>query len=259
MKITLLGTGTSQGIPVIGCTCEVCSSKDIRDNRLRTSAHVSTQDCSLVIDIGPDFRSQMLSAQVKKLDGILITHEHNDHVIGLDDVRPYCFIQKDPVELYAIRRVKKEIEERFEYAFRTSPYPGAPRLNLNQIDFFKTFHINNLSITAFPVIHGRLEIAGYKINNTTYITDASDIPEDSMKLIANTDLLVINALRRESHPSHYTLTEAIEAIKNIKPEKTILTHLSHLMGLHAHVEKELPHEIILGSDGMEVIVSDMRK
>ena len=259
MKITLLGTATSQGIPVIGCTCKVCTSVDTRDYRLRTSAHIATRKTDIVIDVGPDFRAQMLSAQVKKLDAILVTHEHNDHVIGLDDVRPFCFMQDDPLELYTIPRVKKEIEERFAYAFQASPYPGAPRLNIKQVDFFNPFCINDVVVTPFPIIHGSLEIAGYKVNNTVYITDASEIPEESMKLINGAELLVINALRRQPHHSHYSLEEALEAIGKIKPEKAILTHVSHLMGRHSEVELELPSGVFLGYDGKESIVSDSRK
>ena len=247
MKIIALGTGTSQGIPLIGCQCAVCMSTDPADKRLRSSIYLETDQTKLLIDIGPDFRTQFLTNDITSVDHVLITHEHNDHIIGLDDIRPINFIQKKSIPVYSYQRVCTDIKNRFSYVFSSTP--GTPQIELNTIDD-NPFTINDLHITPINVNHGRLPIWGFRINNMAYITDASEIPEIEMEKLKNLDLLIINALRLEKHFSHFNLEESLAVIQKLQPKRSYLTHISHLMGLTADWESTLPNSVSSLKDRM---------
>ena len=252
MKITFLGTGTSQGIPVIACDCEVCVSQNEKDKRLRVSVLIETEKNTLVIDSGPDFRTQMLRAKVQNIDGILYTHEHKDHVAGMDDVRPFCFKHKKEIEIYAHERVLSQLRQEFHYVFdERFNYPGIPRINANTITN-EPFVINNETITPIDGLHYKLQVFGFRIVDFTYITDMNSISEEEIEKVKGTKVLVLNALQKQPHISHFNLEEAIELVSKIKPEKTYFTHLSHTMGLHEIVSKELPQDIELAYDGLEI-------
>lgn len=248
MKITLLGTGTSQGIPVIGCECEVCSSSDPRDNRTRTSILISQDNTNIVIDTGPDFRTQMLQNNVKSLDAVLYTHEHNDHTAGLDDLRPYIFRQRKEMPIYGSDRVIENIKERFKYAFGSNPYPGAPRLIPHSIDSGVKINFKGIDILPIEVMHGSLPVLAYRIGSFTYITDANYISKESLKLIAGTKILIINALHQKEHHSHFSLKQALHMVEIIKPDKCYLTHISHSMGLTRDWQTLLPSDVHAGTD-----------
>ena len=239
-------------MPVIGCSCDVCTSADSRDKRLRTSLMVKTGDIRLVIDSGPDFRYQMLRENVKSLDALLFTHEHRDHIAGLDDVRAFNWIQKKAMDLYAESRVLKEIREKFLYAFDNS-YPGVPRLNLYAIEEAK-FDINGLTIIPIRLMHYKLPILGFRFGDISYITDASYISDEERKKLVGTRYLIVNALRREKHPTHFNLQEALQLIEEINPEKAYLTHISHQMGLYSDILKDLPDSVIPAYDGLSFVV-----
>jgi len=249
LKITFLGTGTSQGVPVIACDCNVCLSSDLHDKRLRTSILVETDETTLLIDAGPDFRQQMLREHVTKLDAILLTHEHKDHIAGLDDVRAFNYKSQDAIDIYSEERVQKVIKKEFSYVFSENQYPGIPKMRLNPIPEH-IFRIKNLDIIPIRVFHYRLPVFGFRIGNFAYITDANYIPEESKEKLYGVKYLVINALRKEKHISHFSLREAIDFIREISPKKAFITHISHQMGLHTEVSKELPKEIILAYDGL---------
>ena len=251
MKITFLGTGTSQGIPVIGCKCVVCQSTDKRDHRLRVSVWVKTADKSIVIDSGPDFRYQMLRAGVDDLDAILYTHEHKDHVAGLDDIRPYNYILKKRIDIYATERVQEALKREFQYIFADTKYHGLPQINLHTITD-EPFAVGENTIIPFEVMHYKLPILGYRIGDFTYITDAKTISEASLEKIKGTKFLVLNALQKEDHISHLTFSEAIEMANKIGAEMTYFTHISHNLGLHEIVSKELPAHIQLAYDGLTI-------
>lgn len=251
MKITFLGTGTSQGIPVIGCKCAVCQSTDKRDKRLRVSVWVKTADKSIVIDSGPDFRYQMLRAGVEDLDAILYTHEHKDHVAGLDDIRPYNYILKKRIDIFATERVQEALKREFQYIFSDVKYHGLPQINLHTITG-ESFDIGETTIVPFEVMHYKLPILGYRIGDFTYITDAKTISEASLEKIKGTKVLVLNALQKEDHISHLTFSEAIEMANKIGAEMTYFTHISHNLGLHEEVSKELPEHIKLAYDGLTI-------
>ncbi|SDD92198.1 MBL fold metallo-hydrolase [Riemerella columbipharyngis] len=254
MKIKFLGTGTSQGIPVIGSSHPVCLSEDPKDKRLRTSAIITTDDHKkILIDCGPDFRMQMLLNNEKNVDAVLITHEHNDHIIGLDDTRPIIFRKENSMPIYCQSRVADAIKTKFPYAFSENPYPGAPTFCINIIED-KPFQIGQNTIEPIKVMHGKLPILGYKINDKlAYITDASKIADEEKEKIKNMDLLVINCLRAEKpHHSHYILPEIIELMKELSPQKSYLTHISYELGFHRQVEASLPAPIHLAFDGLEV-------
>jgi len=250
MRVELLGTGTSQGVPVIMCECEVCLSKDSKDKRLRVSVSIQTQEKSIVVDIGPDFRQQMLRSGIQKIDSVLLTHEHNDHIIGMDDLRPYNFKQGIDIPVIGSAQVLQQVKEKFHYAFTKQPYPGAPRYELRTIKHGDNWKDGDISITAFEVMHGQLPILCYRFNDFVYITDAKTISEESLKLIENCDTLIINALRNEKHWSHLTLKESLEYINRINPKKAYLTHISHLLGKHKDVENKLPKNVHLCYDGL---------
>lgn len=249
LKITFLGTGTSQGVPVIACECEVCISEDEKDKRLRTSILVENEDTTVVIDSGPDFRQQLLKARVKKLDGLLFTHEHKDHIAGMDDIRAFNYICNKPVDIYATDRVQQAIKREFHYAFDAIKYPGVPELNLHTIDL-TPFKIGTIEFTPILVKHYLLDVLGFRIGNFTYITDAKTIPEQEHRKIFGSEVLVLNSLRREPHVSHFTLDEALKMMMHFKPKTGFLTHLSHQMGLHRNIEKELPDQVRVAYDGM---------
>ncbi len=253
MKVTFLGTGTSQGVPVILCDCEVCQSFDTRDKRLRTSVMIDVDDQTFVIDTGPDFRQQMLQSKAKNVNAILFTHEHKDHIAGLDDIRAFNFIQKRPMDIYAEIRVQEALKREYAYVFAQFKYPGIPEMNMHLIEN-RPFNINGTQIIPIRVMHYKLPILGYRINDFVYITDANFIADEEMEKIKGAKVVVINALRKKEHISHYNLEGALKVLDELKPEKAYLTHVSHLMGLHSEVEKELPMNVRFAYDGLVVEV-----
>lgn len=251
MKVTFLGTGTSQGVPVIGCQCRVCKSLDFRDKRLRTSLHIEHDGKSLVIDTGPDFRQQMLRERITKLDAILYTHEHKDHTAGLDDVRAFNFIQKKDMPIFARQQVIDQLKKEFSYAFAEKKYPGVPQINLNEINN-EPFDVEGLPITPIEVMHLKLPVFGFRIEDFTYITDANYVSEAEKKKIKGTKVLVLNALQKQEHISHFKLSEAIALAQELHVDKAFFIHLSHKMGRHKEVEEELPENIFLARDGLSL-------
>ena len=252
IKLTFLGTGTSQGVPVIGCECQVCSSISSKDKRLRTSVLVSSPYFNIAIDAGPDFRQQMLRAKVRHLDALLITHEHNDHIVGLDDVRPFNFSSGRDLPVYATREVGNAIKERFKYIFAPNPYPGAPRIELKILDPNRNFKINNQAIIPINVMHGSMPVLGFRFGEIVYITDAKTIAEEELKKLENCEHLVLNALHHSKHHSHLNLEEALSIISKVKPKKAYLTHISHRMGLNDEVNLSLPENVMLAYDGLQI-------
>lgn len=244
-----MGTGTSQGVPVIGCSCEVCQSDHSKDKRLRSSILIESNGMTLTVDAGPDFRYQMLRADVKSLDGILITHNHKDHIAGLDDVRSFNFLSKKPMDIYATPRDQNAIKQEFSYAFTNSKYPGVPSFNLHTINE-EEFIIGNLPIQPIPALHYSMEVMGFRIGDFAYITDTNYIPAASLNNLLGCKVIVLNALRREKHVSHYNLEEAIRVLEFLQPEQAYLSHIGHFLGLHSEVEKELPEFIQLAFDGL---------
>ncbi len=255
MKITFLGTGTSQGVPVIACDCNTCLSADVKDKRLRTSVLLESDETTLVIDAGPDFRQQMLREHVTKLDAILLTHEHKDHISGLDDVRAFNYKSKDAIDIYSEERVQKVLKKEYSYVFSEYQYPGIPKMRLNPIPE-QGFNVMNMQITPVRVFHYRLPVYGFRIGSFAYITDANYIPEESKEKLYGVKYLVINALRKEKHISHFSLREALDIIKEISPKKAFITHISHQMGLHSEVTKELPTGVMLAYDGLSITCED---
>lgn len=255
MKVTFLGTGTSQGVPVIACECKICQSIDERDKRLRTSLLVETENTTLLFDAGPDFRQQMLREKVKKLDAILLTHEHKDHIAGMDDVRAFNYVSKDAIDIYAEDRVQKAVRKEYSYVFSEYQYPGVPKMRLNLIDD-NQFNINGIDILPVRVFHYHLPVYGFRIENFAYITDANYIPEESKERLFGVKYLVINALRKEKHISHFNLREALDLIREISPKKAFLTHISHQMGFYSEVSSELPSEVMLAYDGMSFLCNE---
>ena len=249
MIVTFLGTGTSQGVPVIACKCGVCSSMDFRDKRLRTSVHIQSKGKSIVIDTGPDFRQQMLRERISRVDAILFTHEHKDHTAGLDDVRAFNFFQKEEMPVYGRPSVMEQLRQEYHYAFADKKYPGVPRLNTCELDG-SPFNIGDVYITPVEVKHMHLPVYGFRIEEFTYITDANSIGADEMKKIHGSKTLVINALQQQDHISHFNLQEALEVIDEVRPEKAWLIHLSHRMGKHSEVEKLLPDNVNIAYDGL---------
>jgi phosphoribosyl 1,2-cyclic phosphate phosphodiesterase len=249
LKITFLGTGTSSGVPMIGCSCEVCTSTDKKDRRLRSSILVESETTTLVIDTTPDFRYQMLRANVSKLDAVLFTHPHKDHIAGLDDVRAFNYFQQKPMELYANSLTEEAIKREFAYAFSDKKYPGLPNLNLNTIDD-KPFMVGDIPVVPVLVWHLKMPVLGFRFGKFTYITDANKIEEDEKEKIKGSDTMVLNALRKEAHISHFTLDEAVAMVQELGVPAAYFTHISHQLGLHENINAGLPKGITLASDGI---------
>lgn len=250
MKITLLGTGTSQGVPVIACDCKVCTSKDPKDNRLRCSVLLETEDENYVIDAGPDFRQQMLRAKVKSLNGVLFTHEHKDHIAGLDDVRAFNHKEQRAMEIYCSPEVEEALKREFHYVFFKDTYPGIPKLNLNILDGEKFNLHNGTKIIPIHVMHYKMPVLGFRIKDFVYITDAKTVEEKERKKIRFCDTLVINCLHEHKHISHFNLEEVLEFIADVKPEKAYLTHISHYFGTHEEIKTKLPENVFPAYDGL---------
>lgn len=254
MKVYFLGTGTSQGIPVIGSNHPVCKSTDSKDKRLRVSVWISWEDASYVIDCGPDFRQQMLTSNCQRVDGILFTHEHADHTAGLDDIRPFYFKQGD-IPVFAHQRVLENLTKRFDYVFENeNKYPGAPSVQINEVKNGKSFVIGNKTVIPIDVMHGDLQVFGYRIDDFAYLTDVKTITQDEIDKLSGLKVLVINALRIEPHDTHFNLEEALHFIEIIKPEKTYLTHISHIFGFHEEIERTLPENVFLAYDNLEITI-----
>lgn len=259
MRITLVGTGISQGIPVIGCPCEACHSADPHDRRLRTAAVVESRGVRLAIDIGPDFRHQMLSNGFSSLSAVIITHEHSDHIAGLDDIRPLNWTSRGSIPFYAEQRVLDALAVRFPYAFMPPEkrYPGAPQIDPHPIaPDLSPFAVRGLRVTPIRVEHGQLPIVGYRIGRFAYITDCKRLPEASLAKLQGLDTLVINALRHAPHPVHFSLSESLDAVARIAPRRAVLTHISHEMGPAAHWAPLLPQGVVAGFDRMVLSVDD---
>jgi len=254
IKATFLGTGTSQGIPVIACPCQVCTSNNPKDDRTRTSLLFSIGDKNIVIDTGPDFRQQMLREKVMNLDAVLFTHAHKDHVAGMDDIRAFNYVSKSAMEIYATTDVQDALKREFAYVFSGSSYPGIPEVRLNTFDQ-ERLHFFGEEIIPIDVMHYKLPVKAFRIRNFSYITDANFISEESFKKLEGTEILVINALRIEPHISHFSLHEALEIIQRIQPKKAYLTHISHLLGLHDEVSKRLPAHVEIAFDGLQIDIA----
>jgi phosphoribosyl 1,2-cyclic phosphate phosphodiesterase len=251
VRVTFLGTGTSQGIPVIGSDHPVCLSKDPRDQRLRSSVLVQTDTLNLVIDTGPDFRQQMLRTDIKKIDAILFTHEHRDHTAGFDDVRPFNFMQSSPMQVFATKRVCDALHRDYSYIFEDNPYPGAPSADLHIIEN-NPFDVFGQKIIPIEVMHLQLPVLGFRIGDFTYITDAKTIAPDELDKARGSKVLVLNALRIQEHYSHFNLKEALDIVRQIAPERAYFTHISHLLGFHAKVEATLPKNVFLAYDTLQI-------
>lgn len=255
IKVSVLGTGTSQGVPVVACGCEVCKSSDVKDKRLRTSILVQTSHNTIVVDAGPDFRQQMLRANVKQLDAILITHNHKDHIGGIDDVRAFNWVNKKPMDIYGNESSLQVIQKDFSYAFGEDKYPGVPQINLHSITDIP-FNINHDKIIPIAALHGKMPVLGFRIGNFSYLTDASQIEPEEFDKMRGSKYIIINALRKEKHHSHFNLQEATELLQELAPEKGYITHISHQMGLHKEVGAMLPPNVELSYDGLEILAED---
>lgn len=253
LKVTFLGTGTSQGIPIIGSKHPVCLSDDPRDKRLRVSILVEWDDHAYVIDCGPDFRYQMLRAKCERIDGILFTHEHADHVAGIDDIRPFCFRQ-GPLPFFASKRVMETLKKRFAYVFEVeNRYPGSPVVEEHLIELGK-FTLGNMEVEAVEVMHHKLPVFGFRFKDFAYVTDAKTISDNEKEKLKDLKVLVLNALREEEHISHFNLSEALEMIKELNPQKAYLTHISHRMGFHEEVQQKLPENVYLAYDNLQITI-----
>lgn len=251
MKITFLGTGTSQGVPVIACPCNVCVSTDLRDQRLRTSIMVSENGRNLVIDTGPDFRQQMLNAKVTGLDAVVFTHEHKDHVAGLDDIRAFNYVQKRKMDVYATDRVGEALRREFHYVFADVRYPGVPEIDLHAF-YDEPFDAAGFHLTPIRVMHHRLPVTAFRIRDFVYITDANYIADEEYEKVRGCKVLVINALRIETHMSHFNLEQALAIINDIQPDRAYLIHISHMFGKHAEVQAKLPANVFIAYDALEI-------
>lgn len=255
LHITFLGTGTSSGVPMIGCDCAVCTSTDKRDDRLRSSIKVSSAQTTLVVDTTPDFRYQMLRTETKHLDAVIFTHPHRDHIAGLDDIRAFNFFMNKPMEIYANALTEEALRRDFYYAFTEHKYPGVPEMNMNKIAE-EPFIVGDIPVTPIEVWHMKMPVLGFRFGNFTYITDANRLEEHAKDQIRGSEVLVLNALRKEPHISHFTLDEAVSLVKELGIPKAYFTHISHQLGLHEEINKELPEGMALAYDGMEIVIGD---
>lgn len=253
LTITFLGTGTSSGVPMIACDCEVCKSPDKKDKRLRSSILVQSASTTLIVDTGPDFRYQMLREEVKHLDAVLFTHPHKDHLAGLDDIRAFNFFSKRPMQIYADSLTEEAVRRDFYYAFSDTRYPGIPELTMNTIDY-EPFVVGDIPVLPIPVWHLRMPVLGFRFGKFTYITDANRIEEESMEKIRGTEVLVLNALRKQPHVSHFSLEEAVAISGKLEVKQAFFTHISHQLGRHCEVEAELPDFARLAYDGLKLFV-----
>lgn len=251
MRVTVLGTGTSQGVPVIACSCDVCQSKDSRDKRLRSAVMVSDKNFCIVIDAGVDFRQQMLTHEVKRIDGLLITHGHKDHTGGLDDVRAFNWVLKKPVDIYARKEVLDAVKGEIPYAFGDKTYPGVPQINLISIGD-DIFYIKNRGVIPINAMHGQLPVTGFRVGDFSYLTDVNKVEGSELDKMKGSKIIIISALRKEKHHSHFSLQESLDVLTYLKPTKGFLTHISHQMGLHDEVQKQLPKNIFLAYDGLTI-------
>ncbi len=255
-EVTILGSGTSQGVPVIACNCEVCSSDDKKDKRLRCSIMLTIDGKNYVIDSGPDFRQQMLREKVETLDAILFTHEHKDHVAGMDDVRAFNFAEKKDMQIYCSKQVEKALHREFYYVFEAVKYPGVPKVDIQLISKENKFKISEgIEVTPIEVMHYKMPVLGFRIGDFTYITDAKTINQEEKNKIKGTKVLILNALRKEEHISHFNLEQALELIEELQPEKAYLTHISHLFGKHEDIMKMLPENVFVVYDGMKITIA----
>ena len=253
MKLTFLGTGTSMGVPVIACNCSVCKSTDSHDKRLRTSALVETDAGeNILIDIGPDFREQMLREGVVHLEGILITHAHRDHVAGLDDIRSFNYVQNRKMDLYCNKEARVTIERDYHYIFDYHQFPGLPEANIHELTGDERFGLGSVEVVAIKAMHKDLPVLGYRIGKLGYVTDANRIESEERAKLEGVEVLVINALRKTKHFSHFCLPEALEVIETLSPREAYITHVSHEMGLYADVSKELPPHVQIAYDGLKI-------
>jgi phosphoribosyl 1,2-cyclic phosphate phosphodiesterase len=255
MKITFLGTGTSQGVPVVACSCDVCLHGSLKDKRLRSSVLIEAGEQHIVIDAGPDFRQQLLRENICRLDAILITHRHKDHIAGLDDVRSFNWFTGRSMPVYATAKDQERIRQEFSYAFSDTKYPGVPSFDLKTITEEK-FNLGQLEIQPLEILHMKMEIMGFRIGDFAYLTDTNYIPGEVISRLSDCKVVVVSALRHEKHISHYTLEEAVEVLSFIRPERAYLTHLSHLMGFHDQVEEKLPPFIRIAYDGLSFEIPD---
>lgn len=253
MKVIFLGTGTSQGVPVIGCKCDVCTSVDHRDNRLRSSILIEMNGIHMVVDTGPDFRQQMLRARINQLDAVLFTHAHKDHTAGMDDIRSFNFLQKKDMPIFGRKEVLEQLKQEFSYIFIESKYPGIPKVELNTLTN-SPFEVLGQTVTPIEVMHHKLPVYGFRFGDFTYITDANFISEEEKEKIKGSKVVVLNALQKESHISHFTLEEAVNLMQELNPEKGYLTHISHKLGLHMDIAKELPANVELAWDGLQLTI-----
>jgi len=251
MIVTFLGTGTSQGVPIICCECAVCKSNNPKDNRLRSSILIESETTKVIIDAGPDFRQQLLRKNLKTLDAVVFTHEHKDHIAGLDEVKAFNYFNKMKMPVYATERVQAALKREFAYIFSEEKYPGIPEIDLHTITE-APICINDITLLPIDVIHYKMPVKSYRIGNFTYITDANYISESEKEKIKGSEIIVVNALRKERHLSHFTFMEAIELMKELNPKKAYFTHISHQLGLHQDVSLELPDFIELAYDGLEI-------
>lgn len=252
MKITVLGSGTSQGVPVIACDCHTCISDDVKDKRLRASIMITWNDQNFVIDAGPDFRQQMLQHEVKTLRAVVFTHEHKDHLAGLDDVRAFNYREQRDMEVFCTEAVEEALRREYHYVFSGARYPGIPSINLNRI-VNSAFELpDGPVLTPIEVMHYKMPVFGYRIGDFTYITDAKTVSDEEVEKVIGTKVLMVNALHRSEHLSHFNLEEALEFIDKVKPEVAYLTHISHLFGRHEEIERILPPNVFAAFDGLEL-------
>jgi len=253
IKVTILGSGTSQGVPLIACNCLVCKSNNDKDKRLRSSIKIEVENKTFVIDSGPDFRQQMLRSNTKQLNALIFTHEHKDHIAGMDDIRAFNYVNKSAIDVYATDRVEDALKREYAYIFSDEKYPGIPEVNLKNIEN-KPFIVQDIEVIPIQVFHYKLPVLGFRFGDFTYITDANFINDNEKEKIKGSKVLIVNALRREQHISHFTLEEAIALGQELQVPQIYFTHISHQLGLHNEVEKELPPGFHLAYDGLEIVV-----